>query len=521
MDAAGRRETTSGIRSQFDFLRAVTNSLGEGVYAVDREGRLTFLNTTGERLLGWTEGELLGVEMHPRVHFEHPDGTPLTAHRCPLLNVLRSHTPHSGEDDVFVRRDGSRFPVSYIASPLIEHGRLIGAAVSFRDITERKRTEAAQREARAQAEALAVELARQASDLDTVIAAIPDALIVYDVTGTIVRTNARGTALLEAAGGEATTVYDVGFAELDGTPLPVDRSPLASALAGQITTDARLRIGRPGGTPAYADRDIYLLVSAAPLRNAAGEVTGAVCVASDISELHRLERQKDEFLSVASHELKTPLTSLKILAQLTRRRLSRGGATEADQLEGMERAIVRMERLVNDLLEVSRMGEGKLQFAVEPADLGVICRQVVEEQVAATNRTVELTLPDEPLVAPVDAGRIAQVLTNLVSNALKYSPAQRSVSVAVRVEQVDGRAEAHIAVRDQGGGIPQEALPHLFERFYRAPGVQVQSGSGVGLGLGLYISREIMERHGGRIWVESTPGEGSCFHIALPFAPTH
>ncbi|HKB46341.1 MAG TPA: ATP-binding protein, partial [Ktedonobacterales bacterium] len=177
-------------------------------------------------------------------------------------------------------------------------------------------------------------------------------------------------------------------------------------------------------------------------------------------------------------------------------------------------SIIRMERLVNDLLDVSRIESGRLALRLEPLDLISLCRHVAAEQMAASEREIELELPREPTTVRADADRIDQVLANLLSNALKYSPQERPVTLTVRKEA----ANAVIAIRDEGSGIPQEALPHLFERFYRVPGVQVQSGSGVGLGLGLYITRELVERHGGQIRAESTPGFGTIFSVTLPLA---
>jgi len=183
-------------------------------------------------------------------------------------------------------------------------------------------------------------------------------------------------------------------------------------------------------------------------------------------------------------------------------------------MDRMEHSIIRMERLVNDLLDVSRIESGRLALRLEPLDLVSLCRHVAAEQMAASEREIALELPREPTIVRADADRIDQVLANLLSNALKYSPQERPVTLTVRKEA----ANVVMVIRDEGSGIPQEALPHLFERFYRVPGVQVQSGSGVGLGLGLYITRELVERHGGQIGAESTPGFGTTFSVMLPLA---
>jgi len=229
-------------------------------------------------------------------------------------------------------------------------------------------------------------------------------------------------------------------------------------------------------------------------------------------ELREASQAKDVFLSIASHELKTPLTTIKALAQMTRRRLEQSRSPDASYLERMERAIWRMEMLVNDLVDVSRIQAGKLTLRMERADLAALARQVVHEQAALSERTVVVDIPDAPIAIEMDTERIWQVLTNLLTNALKYSPKETPVDVTLS----GNGEETVIRVRDQGDGIPPHELEHIFERFYRGQDARIWNGSAVGLGLGLFISRELVERHGGRIWVESAVGEGSAFYVALP-----
>ena len=228
-------------------------------------------------------------------------------------------------------------------------------------------------------------------------------------------------------------------------------------------------------------------------------------------KLLEANQAKEEFMSIASHELHTPLTSMKLLTQLARRQLERDHVPMVRHLTQMERSIGRMEQLINSLLDVARIESGKMEIRPEPCDLTTLCQQVVEEQAAVTDRAIVYTAPDETIEVEVDGERISQVITNLLSNALKYSPA--TSSVLLTLEQVGN--SVILCVRDEGPGIPAEALPHIFDRFYRAPGIEVQSGSGVGLGLGLHICRQIVELHGGQIWAESTIGSGSDFYVAL------
>jgi signal transduction histidine kinase len=174
----------------------------------------------------------------------------------------------------------------------------------------------------------------------------------------------------------------------------------------------------------------------------------------------------------------------------------------------------RLERLVNDLVDVARVRAGRLELHLAPTDLAVLIRQTVEEQRNINpTRTILLDLPPEQR-APVlgDAQRLQQVVTNYLTNALKYSPEDRPITVGLKGTDQQERVWVH----DEGPGLPGEEQKRIWERFHRAPGIHVQSGSGVGLGLGLHVSRTIVELHDGQVGVQSTPGQGSTFWFSLP-----
>ena len=240
------------------------------------------------------------------------------------------------------------------------------------------------------------------------------------------------------------------------------------------------------------------------------------------NELLEANAAKDEFISIASHELKTPLSSLKGMTQLLHRRLVRAGSPEVANLVSMENSIRRIEVLVNDLLSISYIETGRLTLHCRRYNLGDLCQSLADEFQAGSNPppVIYVDIPDKSAEANVDVERIGQVILNLLSNARKYSPAQSPIHVSLK--QLDDVCV--ISVRDEGVGIPAEVLPQIFERFYRVPGIEVQTGSSVGFGLGLYISQQIVERHGGKIHVESFPGSGSIFSVVLPLpvgdAPT-
>jgi PAS domain S-box-containing protein len=236
--------------------------------------------------------------------------------------------------------------------------------------------------------------------------------------------------------------------------------------------------------------------------------------------LSATNRRMDEFLSIAAHELRTPVTVIKANMQMLARRLAAdadtGGTVERrdrEMAERIERQVERLIRLVDDLVDISRIQLGQMELRPVPADLGTITREAVAEQrLAHPARGITLAADAGALPILADVDRIEQVVTNYLTNALKYSRPQCPVTVTVRAEGSRGV----VTVRDRGVGIPLEEQAQVWELFHRVPGIEVQSGSGVGLGLGLHLSRTIVERHGGTVGVESAPGDGSTFWFALP-----
>jgi signal transduction histidine kinase len=231
-------------------------------------------------------------------------------------------------------------------------------------------------------------------------------------------------------------------------------------------------------------------------------------------ELAEANAAKDKFLSIASHELETPLSNLKSMVQLLHRQLAHNNALEVVSigLSDMERSICRIEMLVKDLLDASLIETNRFVLHRKPCDLVELCRNFLDQFTAGVGPIRTFEAPGEPIEAEVDADRMSQVILNLLLNARKYSP--KGSPITLTLQQVG--YEATISVRDMGGGIPAEMLSQIIEPYYRVPGIEVQDGASSGMGLGLYISRKIVERHGGHLDVQSSPGQGSVSCIVLP-----
>lgn len=303
--------------------------------------------------------------------------------------------------------------------------------------------------------------------------------------------------------------------EEDGSRIEPKDSPMARALRGERTNDVFTRLDPGRGT------HHTLRLVAEPVRGPGGAVVAGVLSLHDLTAEREAGRQKDEFLSIVSHELKTPLTPLKALAQLLRLRLKRhresGRPLDLDSLETnlrtIERQVDRMSGLVNDLLEVSRAGQGRFELQPTDFDLAALARDIVSRhgELVDDERRHEFVVDAPPtLVVHGDAIRTEQAITNLVGNAVKYSP--RGGEVRVAVEPSDG--EVAVAVSDQGIGIAAEDLPGLAQPFARG---SRRARTFSGMGIGLYLARLIAERHGGRLELRSEgEDQGTTVTFVIP-----
>jgi PAS domain S-box-containing protein len=274
-----------------------------------------------------------------------------------------------------------------------------------------------------------------------------------------------------------------------------------------------------------ADKVTPVRAHFAPCLNEAGEVEGGVAIVEDVTEQRRAEaernrlfreaqeaiRVRDDFLTIASHELKTPLTPLSLRLASLERRLERNEPVDPSLLRHARQHLLRLTAIINDLLDASRIEAGRLALHFEPTRLDTMVEHALATMdVERGQHRIDFSHPAEAVRIQGDPYRLQQVIANLLENALKYSPGDSTVHVRLDVND----DFALLSVRDEGIGIPRDQQEQLFERYFRARNVSVTSYGG--LGLGLYISRDIVERHGGRIWVESEVGRGSTFYVALP-----
>ena len=249
----------------------------------------------------------------------------------------------------------------------------------------------------------------------------------------------------------------------------------------------------------------------------------AVVGIHDISHLKALERMKSRFVTNVSHELRTPITTIKLYAALMQQTPPQSEKWE-QYLNALAQEADHQARLVEDILRISRIDAGRLEMKPRPTPLNELTAAIVTSRQVLAERK-GLTLEHRPMTVPpgergpltlVDPERMMQVLNNLLGNAIHYTPEGGKVIVSTGLEEAEGRTWATVRVSDTGIGIPEDELPHVFERFFR--GAEPQSMQIPGTGLGLAIAREIVELHGGRVTLESAINEGTTFTVWLPLA---
>jgi PAS domain S-box-containing protein len=344
--------------------------------------------------------------------------------------------------------------------------------------------------------------------LQAVIDQMPEAIVLMDAEGRITLQN-RSMCSLGAGPSQQRDRFGnpltIDLRRPSGEPLLPDELPIVRAIVDRATTQGHEFVARrtDGGL-------VPLLVNAAPILGKHGELAGATMVCQDVSTLKELEHLREEWASVVAHDLQQPIAVIALRSDLLLRQdLTPQQAAEVHQVRA---AAKRLSRMVNDLMDASQLETKRLRVAPKRLDVGQLVRDVVGRIPEAATRTEIGTPANWRLFVKGDAQRLEQVMTNLLSNALKYSTPDTSIRIDVRENKID--AAVQVSIANRGPGIPSHELPKIFERFVRLSAAR-RSGTR-GSGLGLYIAKGLIEAHGGRIWAESVPGETTTFHFTIP-----
>ena len=506
IDVTEPRRAEEKLRFQSNILQNVRDS----VIVTDLEGRITYWNDGATAIFGYSADEMLGRS--PALLYPGQNPEQLAADLAGVLAGDDYASEWQGR-----RKDGSVVWVD-IKTTLMQdpEGRALGFIGVAKDITERKRAEEERVRLLAQEQAARAEAEKLAAERTAILGQIADAVIITDPLGRITFVNEaarrlHGVAKLGVPVEGYTEAYHL--VTPDGQPYPPAELPLARAVQrGETIVNAEWRIRRPDG------REITAHGSAAPVVAEDGTQFGAVLTARDVTAQRDFERQREEFLATAAHDLKNPLAAIKGHAQLLHRRATRDPerARDATGLATIEAQVEAMRRLIDQLLDTARRQMGKeVPLRREEVDLVELTERLVEQYAVTTNQHAFRVqgAGQGALVGCWDADRLEQVLGNLLTNAIKYSPAGGTITVSLTREEDSAGDWAILEVRDQGVGIPAADLPRVFTRFHRARNV---AGRIPGLGIGLAGAQSTVGQHGGRISVESREGIGSAFTVRLP-----
>jgi PAS domain S-box-containing protein len=520
-------------------LAAIIESSEDAIISKTLKGIITTWNKSAEKMFGYSEQEMAGksiIQLIPKTRRQEEDV---------ILQKIRNGEKVEHYETYRVTKDGTEIPVSLTISPITNSkGQVIGASKIARNISRQKTAEDS--------------MQRYASNLETlntVSKLVSEHLDVQEILQHVTDVTTKVTGAAFGAffynnlddGGESYMLYTLSGApkaafEKFGMPRNTDIfnatfSGECTVRADDITKDPRYGKNSPhfGMPKGHLPVVSYLAV---PVMSKSGTVIGGLLyghpeagkftehhetliesVATQAAialenaklyeEIQKLNAKKDEFIGLASHELKTPVTSLSGYLQIINRRLPARDENKAF----MEKALVQINKLsdlISDLLDVSKIETGQLPLSFTSFDLVQLVKDVTEV-IQYSTKTHQLVLDKklEKLMVMADRQRIEQVIVNLLSNAIKYSPGTDLVNISVSV----ANDKALVSVQDFGLGISKEQQERIFTRFYRVDDVSVNIS---GLGIGLFISKEIINRHSGKLWVEGSQGKGSAFFFEIP-----
>ena len=447
--------------------------------------------------MGLTEKDVIGKRF--------ADIDPEPGHRAVLEQVFRTGDPHvARESQTKVRLSTGATVDGYFDSTIVAtrdaSGAIDGVIYFAADVTDlvlgRKRVEE-----------LAAAVAGERDELQHIVNELPEGVIVMRRDGAVTRNRVADELLGRPFTGDQDAARsDYLPRRPDGRPYEIRDVPINRALAGESVRGEEMLLHNP-----QRNEDLNILVSAAPVRRD-GEIVAGVSVFQDITQLRAFERQRTEFFSMASHEIRTPVTAILLQLDLALRQISRGDSSNTEEmLRKAKQRTKALTALINDLLDMSRLDVGKFALDLADLDLATVIRRAAEDYPTDENHPIRIIRSGGSLPVRGDGRRLVEVLENLLSNAVKYSPQGGAVTVEIGRE----RDNAVIRVRDEGLGVPEEERGQIFERFFRASVAKPYGG----VGLGLYISKEIVNRMGGDIVLESSGGKGSVFRVSLPLQP--
>ncbi len=488
-------DSTPVSESPETLFRSLLESLPAAAYMCDRDGLITYFNARAAEV--WGRRPALNDERDRYCGSQRlfsVDGVPIAHDRCWMALALQHDRSYQAQEIVIERPDGSRINVLAHASPVHVNGEITGAVNILIDFTEKRREHEA------------------SLRLSSIVDSSSDAIASKDLNGIVLTWNRAAESMFgytasEMIGRSITTI------------IPPERLSEEAEVLGHIRRGEKIDHfetvrRRKDGTPI----DISLTVS--PIRDDTGRVIGASKIARDITERKRVEallresdRRKEEFLAMLAHELRNPLAPIANALQIAQ--MVREDPKALEHAHGViQRQLKNLVRLVDDLMDASRITRNKLHLRRERMDLALALRSAVESarsSIESAQQELVIHQPAEPIYVDGDSVRLAQVFSNLLNNAAKYTERGGRITVSVNLEA----SEVVVRVRDTGIGIPREMCDKIFDMFVQIDGSLERSQGGLGIGLSLV--RALVELHGGTVRARSDgAGRGSEFVVRLP-----
>jgi PAS domain S-box-containing protein len=512
-DITARKESDERLVQQRAFYERISETLGEGLYVQDARGLCIYMNSEAERLLGWSRAEFIGKRVHEAIHTQTAEGLPLPGQQCPImLDVVTSGSSRS-DDQVFMRKDGSVFPVEVSSQAITRDGAIDGIVVAFQDISERKKNE------------LFIRLTQERLNLSLDGSNL--ALWDWDLARDRVFLSDRWSMMM---GGEQREMT-VTTVQLFSMVHPEDRALLKMELEGVFKGRSEFysveyRVARADGGWAWIHTHGKVVE-----RDAAGRASRMTGTNADITERRQAvnmlrqakeaaeeaSRAKSDFLANMSHEIRTPMNGIIGMTELALD--TELNAEQKEYLGLVKTSADALLTIVNDVLDFSKIEAGRMELDNIEFDLPDVLSQTARSiALRAHQKGLELLIDidaDIPEVLIGDPGRLRQIVVNLIGNAVKFTEHGEIVVKAAMgsMQPNPDKVVLHISVRDTGIGIPREKFQTIFESFSQADTSTTRKYGGTGLGLS--ISTRLVELMGGCIWLESEVGKGSTFFIEV------